>query len=64
MTNFLVNMFQIIKIDLKKFQGSLGPMDLHLYLKENYLFVDGRYTLQANKEAGQKFKIITIPKKT
>ena len=31
--------------------------------KQNYLFVDGRYTLQAHKQSGKKFKIITIPNK-
>ena len=29
--------------------------------KKNYLFVDGRYTLQANNQSGKSFKIITIP---
>ena len=49
---------------LKKISGFTGSYGFALILKkENYLFVDGRYTLQANKEAGQKFKIITIPKK-
>lgn len=49
---------------LKKISGFTGSYGFALILKkENYLFVDGRYTLQANKEAGHKFKIITIPKK-
>ena len=30
---------------------------------KNYLFVDGRYTLQANNQSGKYFKIITIPDK-
>ncbi len=30
---------------------------------KNYLFVDGRYTVQARIQAGKRFKIITIPKK-
>ena len=30
---------------------------------KNYLFVDGRYTLQANNQSGKSFKIITIPDK-
>ena len=30
---------------------------------KNYLFVDGRYTLQASNQSGKKFKIITIPDK-
>ena len=29
----------------------------------NYLFVDGRYTLQAERQSGKKFKIITFPNK-
>ena len=28
----------------------------------NYLFVDGRYTLQAKIQSGKKFKVFTIPK--
>ena len=30
---------------------------------KNYLFVDGRYTLQANNQSGKNFKIVTIPNK-
>ena len=30
--------------------------------KKNYLFVDGRYTIQANQQSGNKFKIIEIHK--
>ena len=43
-----------------QFSGSFG---LALVLKEkNYLFVDGRYTLQANIQSGKLYKIKTIPK--
>ena len=43
------------------FSGSYG---FALVLKDkNYLFVDGRYTLQANKQSGKNFKIVTIPDK-
>ncbi len=43
------------------FSGSYG---FALILKDkNYLFVDGRYTLQANNQSGKFFKIITIPDK-
>ena len=43
------------------FSGSFG---LALILKDkNYLFVDGRYTLQANNQSKKKFKVITIPDK-
>ncbi len=46
---------------ISNFKGSYG---FALVLKKkNYLFVDGRYTLQANKQSGDFFKIITFPKK-
>ena len=46
---------------ISNFSGSYG---LALILKKkNYLFVDGRYTLQANNQSGKFFKIITIPDK-
>ena len=41
------------------FSGSAG---FAIFLKnEKYLFVDGRYTIQAEKESGNKFKICEIP---
>ena len=46
---------------ISNFSGSYG---FCLILKNNsYLFVDGRYTLQANAESGKTFKIITFPNK-
>ena len=33
------------------------------FKKKNYLFVDGRYSLQANNQSGKFFKIVTIPDK-
>ena len=46
---------------LTDFTGSFG---FALILKnENYLFVDGRYTVQAKLQSGKIFKIITIPNK-
>ena len=46
---------------ITNFSGSYG---FALILKnQNYLFVDGRYTLQANNQSGKFFKIITIPDK-
>ena len=30
--------------------------------KENFLFVDGRYTIQAQIQSGKNFKIVEIPK--
>ncbi len=46
---------------ISKFSGSYG---FALILKEkNFLFVDGRYTLQANNQSRKSFKIVTIPNK-
>ena len=46
---------------ISNFSGSYG---FALITKnKNYLFVDGRYTLQAKLESGKNFKIITIPNK-
>ena len=46
---------------ISNFSGSFG---FALILKnQRYLFVDGRYSLQAQRESGRYFKIITIPKK-
>ena len=46
---------------ISNFSGSFG---FALILKkQRYLFVDGRYTLQAQRQSGRYFKIITIPKK-
>ena len=47
--------------NISKFTGSAG---LAIILKKNnYLFVDGRYTIQAQNECGKNFKIIEIHKK-
>ena len=44
---------------ISNFSGSTG---LALILRdENYLFIDGRYTLQAKNQSGKFFKIVTIP---
>ena len=44
---------------MSSFSGSYG---FALVLKEeNYLFVDGRYTLQAKIQSGKIFKIVTLP---
>ena len=46
--------------NISKFTGSAG---LAIILKkDNYLFVDGRYTIQAKNESGKQFKIIEIHK--
>jgi Xaa-Pro aminopeptidase len=43
---------------ISNFSGSVGLGITTL--KKNYLFVDGRYTLQANKESGKNFQIENI----
>ncbi len=46
---------------ISNFSGSAG---FAIILKnKNYLFVDGRYTIQAKIQSGVNFKIITIPEK-
>ena len=46
---------------ISNFSGSAG---FAIILKnKNFLFVDGRYTIQAHRQSGKKFKLITIPKK-
>jgi len=46
---------------ISNFSGSAG---LAIVLrKNNYLFVDGRYTIQARIQSGKNFTIITIPQK-
>ena len=45
---------------ISNFSGSAG---FAVILKnKNYLFVDGRYTIQAKRQSGKNFEIITIPK--
>ena len=49
---------------LKYISGFTGSFGLGLILKnENYLLVDGRYSLQAKLQCGKLFKIITLPDK-
>ena len=46
---------------ISNFSGSAG---FAVIMKnKNYLFVDGRYTIQAQIQSGKKFKVITIPEK-
>jgi Xaa-Pro aminopeptidase len=46
---------------ISNFSGSYG---FALILKnKSYLFVDGRYTLQANNQSNKFYKIVTFPKK-
>ena len=45
---------------ISKFSGSAG---FAIFLKnKRYLFVDGRYTIQAKKEAGKNFQVIDLHK--
>ena len=49
---------------LKNITNFTGSAGLAIILKKkNYLFVDGRYTIQAQNESGKDFKIIEIHKK-
>ena len=47
---------------LKAVTGFTGSAGLAIILKnKNYLFVDGRYTLQAQRQSGSNFDIFEIP---
>ncbi len=49
---------------LNYISGFSGSYGFALILRnKSYLFVDGRYTLQANKQSGKNFKVVTIPNK-
>jgi len=49
--------------NLKYISNFAGSAGLAVILKnKNYMFVDGRYTIQANIQCGKYFKICTIPK--
>ena len=43
---------------VSNFTGSAGTA--LIFKKKNYLFVDGRYTLQAKQESGRLFNIVDI----
>jgi len=45
---------------ISNFSGSAGFAII--LKKENFLFVDGRYTIQAQIQSGKNFKVIEIPK--
>ena len=48
--------------NLKKVTDFTGSAGFALILKnKNYLYVDGRYVLQAKKQSGKKFTILEIP---
>ena len=49
---------------LKKISNFSGSAGIAIFLKKkNYLFVDGRYTIQAQQESAKNFDIIEIHKK-
>ena len=51
-------------IHLKLISNFSGSYGFALILKnKNYLFVDGRYSLQAKMQSGNFFEIVTIPNK-
>ena len=57
---FFTEYSEISNLELvSNFTGSAGFAII--LRKKNYLFVDGRYTIQAKKQAGKKFKIFEIP---
>ena len=45
---------------LTNFSGSAGFAVI--LKKENYLFVDGRYTIQAQIQSGKNFKVLEVPR--
>ena len=47
--------------NISNFSGSAGVAVI--LKKKNYLFIDGRYTIQAEKESAKNFNIIEIHKK-
>ena len=50
---------------LKKISNFTGSAGYAIILKKkNYLFVDGRYTIQAKIESGKNFTVIQIPNKS
>jgi len=49
---------------LRTISGFTGSAGLAIILKKkNYLFVDGRYTIQAQKQSGKNFEIVEIHKR-
>ena len=62
MMSIFLNMQKMIR--LKNITGFSGSAGFAVVLKkQNYLFVDGRYTIQAHQQSSKNFKIIEIHKK-
>ena len=50
------------KDDLQYISNFSGSYGLALILKKNnFLFVDGRYSVQAEIQSGRKFRVLTLP---
>ena len=57
---FFTEYSQISNLEtVSNFNGSAGFAII--FKNKNYLFVDGRYTIQAKRQAGENFKIFEIP---
>ena len=62
MTNIFLSMQKNDRLkNISNFSGSAGVAVI--LKKNNYLFIDGRYTIQAQQESAKNFKIIEIHKK-
>ena len=63
--NRFFNEFNSIEEDnLKYISNFTGSAGFAIILKnKNYIFVDGRYSIQAEKECGKNFNVCCVPKK-
>ena len=61
--NFFGEYVNAFEDNLKYISNFTGSAGFAVILKnKNYMFVDGRYTIQAGIQCGKKYKICTIPK--
>ena len=61
--NFFGEYVPHIEDNLKHISNFTGSAGFAVVLKnKNYMFVDGRYTIQAEKQCGDQFQICNIPK--
>ena len=62
--NFFSEYIPAYEDNLKYISSFTGSAGFAVILKnKNYMFVDGRYTIQADIQCGDQFKIYTIPQK-
>ena len=62
--NFFEKYVPVTEDNLKYISNFTGSAGFAIILKKkNFMFVDGRYTTQANIQCGNNYKICTIPKK-